>query len=338
MTPRHPYTVGARCAASPRGGAAQGPAAGSTPSRAFARRRAPGSPAAAFADRCALADDCCCRTERSRRCTSWAAGVSRCHYHERGAVAAARARLRSDGDPPSAAPAIRAGPCSKIDPGSTRRIGGDHAVRAVKDVSLTLRAPAGPWAWSASPAAARRRSPGCCSACCPPDAGGSIDARRPSAAGRCSKRAPDAGARALQIVFQNPDSRPQPLARHQPHHRPRAGAGSAACAAQRSRERLEALSRSVRLDRALSSHAKPRQLSGGLKQRVAIARAFAGGAAHRRLRRADLGARRLGAGGDPQPARRSAGRPARQLPLHLARPRRGALPVRHGRPCSISGG
>ena len=74
-------------------------------------------------------------------------------------------------------------------------------------------------------------------------------------------------------------------------------------------------------------------------------------AAHRRLRRADLGARRLGAGRDPQPARRAAGRARHQLPVHLPRPRRGALPRRphrgdvprahHGgrrrpRPCSAA--
>ena len=42
-------------------------------------------------------------------------------------------------------------------------------------------------------------------------------------------------------------------------------------------------------------------------------------------------ARRLGAGDDPQPARRSAARAERRLPLHLARPRRRALPRRPDR-------
>ena len=51
----------------------------------------------------------------------------------------------------------------------------------------------------------------------------------------------------------------------------------------------------------------------------------------RRLRRADLGARRLGPGGDPQPARRAAGRAGRLLPLHLARPRRRPLHLRPDR-------
>jgi peptide/nickel transport system ATP-binding protein len=81
--------------------------------------------------------------------------------------------------------------------------------------------------------------------------------------------------KALQIVFQNPDSAlnrrhtvrrliSRPLARL-------AGLSGAAL-----RERLADLVRSVRMeDRHLSL--RPRQLSGGLKQRVAIARAFGGG-------------------------------------------------------------
>ena len=49
------------------------------------------------------------------------------------------------------------------------------------------------------------------------------------------------------------------------------------------------------------------------------------------LRRADVGARRLGAGGDPQPAGRAAARRADGVPVHLARPRRRPLPVRPDR-------
>ena len=81
--------------------------------------------------------------------------------------------------------------------------------------------------------------------------------------------------KALQIVFQNPDSAlnrrhtvrrliSQPLSR------------LAGLSGARLRERLADLVRSVRMeDRQLSL--RPSQLSGGLKQRVAIARAFAGG-------------------------------------------------------------
>ena len=46
-------------------------------------------------------------------------------------------------------------------------------------------------------------------------------------------------------------------------------------------------------------------------------------AAHRRLRRADLGARRLGAGADPEPAGRAAPRARPHLSVHQPQPRRG---------------
>jgi peptide/nickel transport system ATP-binding protein len=90
-----------------------------------------------------------------------------------------------------------------------------------------------------------------------------------------ARRRPRATLRALQIVFQNPDSAlnrrhtvraliSRPLSR------------LAGLSGAQLRARLEELITSVRLeDRHLPL--RPSQLSGGLKQRVAIARAFAGG-------------------------------------------------------------
>jgi peptide/nickel transport system ATP-binding protein len=90
-----------------------------------------------------------------------------------------------------------------------------------------------------------------------------------------ARRRPRSILRALQIVFQNPDSAlnrrhtvraliSRPLSR------------LAGLSGSRLRDRLEELITSVRLeDRHLPL--RPSQLSGGLKQRVAIARAFAGG-------------------------------------------------------------
>jgi peptide/nickel transport system ATP-binding protein len=81
--------------------------------------------------------------------------------------------------------------------------------------------------------------------------------------------------RALQIIFQNPDSA---LNRRHTVRRliSRPISKLAGLSGQRLRDRLAELIRSVRLeDRHLSL--RPSQLSGGLKQRVAIARAFAGG-------------------------------------------------------------
>ena len=90
-----------------------------------------------------------------------------------------------------------------------------------------------------------------------------------------ARQRPRSVLRALQIVFQNPDSAlnrrhtvraliSRPLSR------------LAGLSGSRLRDRLEELITSVRLeDRHLPL--RPSQLSGGLKQRVAIARAFAGG-------------------------------------------------------------
>ena len=144
-----------------------------------------------------------------------------------------------------------------------------------------------------------------------------------------ARRRPREQLKALQIVFQNPDSALN--RRHTVRHLiSRPLSRLAGLSGARLRERLTDLVRSVRLEeRHLSL--RPSQLSGGLKQRVAIARAFGGGPRDRGLRRAHLGARRVGAGGHPQPAGRPAGQGAGDLPVHLARPRGGAVPVRPDR-------
>src|SRR6202042_1981754 len=90
-----------------------------------------------------------------------------------------------------------------------------------------------------------------------------------------ARRRPRDQLKALQIVFQNPDSAlnrrhtvrrliSQPLSR------------LAGLSGSRLRERLTDLVRSVRMEER-HLPLRPSQLSGGLKQRVAIARAFAGG-------------------------------------------------------------
>ncbi len=90
-----------------------------------------------------------------------------------------------------------------------------------------------------------------------------------------ARRRPRATLRALQIVFQNPDSAlnrrhtvrsliSRPLSR------------LAGLSGQALRDRLAELITSVRLEER-HLPLRPSQLSGGLKQRVAIARAFAGG-------------------------------------------------------------
>ena len=93
--------------------------------------------------------------------------------------------------------------------------------------------------------------------------------------GADSRHRPREQLKALQIVFQNPDSA---LNRRHTVRRliSRPLARLAGLSGDRLKERLLDLVRSVRLEpRHLSL--RPSQLSGGLKQRVAIARAFAGG-------------------------------------------------------------
>ena len=108
----------------------------------------------------------------------------------------------------------------------------------------------------------------------PPDEGSVIDLDGQPLAPDARRRGRDQ-LKALQIVFQNPDSA---LNRRHTVRRliSRPLRRLAGLSGPRLRERLADLVRSVRMeDRQLSL--RPGQLSGGLKQRVAIARAFAGG-------------------------------------------------------------
>jgi peptide/nickel transport system ATP-binding protein len=106
-----------------------------------------------------------------------------------------------------------------------------------------------------------------------PDAGSEIDLDDHVLAGKATKR-PTADMRALQMVFQNPDSALNRTwtVRRILKRSVNKLTGVSGAAADR---RVEALAEALRL---ASRHLdmRPRQLSGGLKQRVAIARAFAG--------------------------------------------------------------
>ena len=241
-----------------------------------------------------------CAGSESRRLRHRRRAPSRCHFHERGRrdrrAATRRRRCRAGrGRMPS--------PSSGSQGLRSRRFHHEgHQVRAVDDVA-SRSAGARRSGSSASRAAARRRSRALCSASPRRTRARASSSTAASSPARSSKRDADQ-VRALQIVFQSPDSA---LNRRFSVRRivGRALTQAASATAARARGQVRGSPIGAASTCACSTRARP-QLSGGLKQRVAIARAFAGSRA-RGLRRADVGARRLRAGGDPEPARRAPG-------------------------------
>ncbi|MFC3321906.1 dipeptide ABC transporter ATP-binding protein [Mesorhizobium cantuariense] len=261
--PRHPYTVALlRCL--PRGGQRKDQGRLDT-IPGFLPGIGADIRGCAFADRCALADDRC----RSELPPLYDLGgrLSRCFHHDK-AQALPRA-TPSDVAPapkPAAAPVLRVAGLNK-----TYSSHG-HALRAVKDVSLDLR-PGETLGLVGESGSGKTTFARLLLGLVPPDAGGTIELEGKALAPRLENRSDDQ-VKAMQIVFQNPDSA---LNRsHSIRHLiGRALKRLAGLSGKALEARLNDLVRSVRLtDRHLA--VKPRQLSGGLKQRVAIARAFAG--------------------------------------------------------------
>jgi peptide/nickel transport system ATP-binding protein len=150
---------------------------------------------------------------------------------------------------------------------------GDGAVRALRDINLTVMRgeTLGLVGESGSGKTTLARALLGLTA---PDAGSVVDFDGVALAASLRGR-PLEQLKALQIVFQNPDSalnrrRSVRWLISRPLHRLAGLSGS------RLAERLNDLIRSVRMEQRHLS-LRPGQLSGGLKQRVAIARAFGGG-------------------------------------------------------------
>ena len=261
--PQHPYTVGLlRCL--PRRGANK------------AERRLdtiPGSlpligtplPACVFEDRCDLASERC-RTEVPPASHPLPNRTVYCHHVDRvGELLAAPPEAATPSEPPGDV-VLRLEDVSK-----TFRQSG-HDVRALVDVDLELRAgetlglvgESGSGKTTLAKAILGIHAP---------DAGGVIELDGETLAGLTTKR-PSGARRAIQIIFQNPDSA---LNRSKTVRAilDRALDKLAGVKGKQAEERLEKLAGEVRLSKR-HLDMRPRALSGGLKQRVAIANAFAG--------------------------------------------------------------
>ncbi len=259
--PRHPYTVALlRCL----------PAAGQKKAESRldtipGTLPAPGTAieGCAFADRCALAE-ARCRTEPPPL-HDLGGRFSRCHFHDR---AASLPRQTPAEQRPSSAAASRQ-PLLVVE-NLNKTFG--HDLRAVKDVSLAVH-PGETLGLVGESGSGKTTFARMLLGLLEPDEGAVMTLSGGALASGLERRA-DEQVKAIQIVFQNPDS-----ALNRAHTirniigralKRLGGLGGGELDS-----RLAELMHAVRLpERYLT--AKPRQLSGGLKQRVAIARAFAG--------------------------------------------------------------
>ena len=263
--PRHPYTVGLlRCI--PRRGQRKDhgrldtipgflPAPGAVPAGCI------------FAKRCALVQERCEREAPPMYPVS-ADRTSRCHFHEK-AAELPRATPEDVRLPPpdeAAAPVISLRGVSK-----TFRAG-KEPVHALTDIDLDLR-PGETLGLVGESGSGKTTLARVLVGLTPADEGSVLEMSGSKLAPTASKRDRDQ-LRAMQIIFQNPDSA---LNRR---HSVRAIISRpltklAGLSGKEREASLEELIASVRMQpRQLAL--RPAQLSGGLKQRVAIARAFAG--------------------------------------------------------------
>ena len=273
--PRHPYTVGLlRCI--PKWGTrkADGPL-DTIPG--FPPAVGAEIPACVFADRCGLVQDIC-RTTEPDLFDVGPEHRSRCHFHEQAqelpraeapipagteAAAPGDTRAKGDGD---GEPLIRLESVNK----TFKQEG--HEIRALADISIVI-GPGETLGLVGESGSGKTTLARTLLGITTPDGGSVVEFEGHPLPPKIAQRTPEE-IRALQIVFQSPDSS---LNRRHTVRRivGRALTKLVGMRGEERQERIYTLTHSVRLDRP-ALDARPAQLSGGLKQRVAIARAFAG--------------------------------------------------------------
>jgi peptide/nickel transport system ATP-binding protein len=265
--PRHPYTMGLlRCV--PRFGMRKDEA-GLVPIPGFLPRLGSVPEGCVFGPRCELATDRCRESEPELDCWNdpGRARRARCYHSDLvpGMRVAVAVPAPSGAAAPPAAGALEIDKLAKVFRDGRRRI------VAVDDVSIVV-APGEILGLVGESGSGKTTLAGCVTGLLKPD-GGSIRFAGQELSRSVAQRSSET-LRAIQMVFQNPDSTLNPAWS--------AGAilgravgrlGGLRGAARR--DRIDDLARRVRVE-PQHLEAKPGELSGGQKQRIAIARAFAG--------------------------------------------------------------
>jgi peptide/nickel transport system ATP-binding protein len=262
--PRHPYTVGLiRCI--PRGGVRKDHGRLDTIA-GFLPNLGEKPPGCVFADRCALAE-ARCREEDPPAYRIGDAHLSRCHFHE--LAHSLPRREAADLDLPRVDRSIA--PLVRFDELGKTFYQRGHSVHALDNVSAAIWPGETLGLVGESGSGKTTLARALLGIVSPTTGAVQLDGR--ALAPTLGKRT-SGDVRALQIVFQNPDSA---LNRRHSVRRilKRALKKLAGVTGGKAEQRLLELMESVRLAERYVS-ARPAQLSGGLKQRVAIARAFAG--------------------------------------------------------------
>jgi peptide/nickel transport system ATP-binding protein len=263
--PRHPYTVGLlRCI--PRGGLRKDRDRLDT-IPGYLPQLGAELPGCVFADRCPIAQEIC-HTDEPYFHALGGRHFSRCHFHDRAG------EIPRVVPPPPGARANAGGTETivRLEGASKTFRQEGHDLFALVDIDLALRRgeTLGLVGESGSGKTTLARV---LLGLTPPNAGSLVELDGEALEPRLLKRKPEQ-VRAIQIVFQDPDSA---LNRRFSVRRiiGRALTKLVGLTGAERERRLGELASAVRFDSRLLS-TRPAQLSGGLKQRVAIARAFAG--------------------------------------------------------------